>query len=237
MPHERPPQIPEENELPLDIKGSEKFLSPGIETDVYNAEVSKNGTEDAENVMLKEVKRQVFGSMEEAQESKKFYEFLKSFPTFAPFVPDTLYFVARMQEGESAKSYRLQKKIEGRDISSISDQELYADKKLDEELLRCVDGLIDVFERQRNEGGDLPDLYGTKLMTNLLFNPRHTENIVVAEKPDKNDRRVFFVDTAKQSDEKASKLAEWYHKTIGAPAQLFQLKRWREKIAKEIEAK
>lgn len=234
---ENTPQIPEENQLPLKIESSEKIVSPGMETSVYRADISNPSTEDLEKKILKEVKKVSFSSLEEAVASKKFYDFLKSNPKFAKFVPSTLYFIARMQEGEDAKSYRLQKEIVGETIDSIPDEKLYEDIELDKELLDCVNGLIELFEEQIESNGDLPDLYGRKLLPNLLFNPRHTTNIMISEKPDENGQRVFFVDTSKQSQGKTSEAIDWYQKNVGGPAQLMQLKRWREKILKNIAEK
>ncbi len=238
MSHEKH-QIPKENELPLDIKKSEKFKSPGMETNIYKTDVVGHSEEPGktEKIILKEVKREDFDSLEEAEASKRFYEFLKSDPKFSKFVPSTLCFVARMNEGGSAKSYRLQRHIDGQTIDSIPDEELYKDKKLDEELLECVDGLIDIFEKQQEEKGDLPDLYGQKIVANTLFNPRHTTNLMIAGKPDEKGQRIFFVDTSKQSQGKSNKAIDWYQKNVGGPAQLLQLKRWREKILKEMYAK
>ena len=205
-----------------------------MDTDVYRAEVSRPGAENPEAKILKEVKREDFDSLTEAVASKKFYEFLKSNPKFAKFVPSTLYFVARMQEGKNAKSYRLQKEIVGKTIDSIPDEELYKDAELDKELLDCIDGLIELFEEQLESGGDLPDIYGKKVLPNLLFNPRHTTNIMVSETPDENGRRVFFVDTSKQSQGKTNAAVDWYQKNVGGPAQLMQLKRWREKVLESL---
>ncbi len=240
---EQPPQqIPDDNELPLRISHAEKVESAGREAEIYEVEISKSGKEgEPKPFVLKEVKQkgfeQIEETIEEAAESKKFYDFLKSSPEFAPFVPETFYFIARKTKDDEPHSYRLQPHIEGRTLDEIPDEELYADKKLDQDLIRCIDGLVDIFKRQQKEGGDLPDLYGRKVLPNMAYNPRYTTNLMVADKPNKEGQRLFFVDTSKQSQAKSSEAVDWWHKNVGAPAQMFYLERWKKTIEGKLAPK
>ena len=170
MKFEVPPQIPEDNELPLNIENSDEFPFQGREAKIYKFDAAKGGVESGE-LLLKEVKREDFDSIEEAVQSKKFYDVLKNSPELSKFITNTLYFTARMKAGENPKSYRLQKRIDGKTIDFIPDKELYGDQKLNAELLELVNGLIVFFEKQKKKAATCPTFTAIKLFLTFFLTP------------------------------------------------------------------
>ena len=119
-------RLPEENALPLRVGESRK--GP-VHKDSALWKVAAQNPEGLERMIaLKQVKREAFGTQEEAVADKKFYEFLKSSPV-GRFVPDTLFFRAKMTKDspEKGQLFRVQRLIDGRSVDKIPDEELYRD--------------------------------------------------------------------------------------------------------------
>lgn len=222
---------PSKNELPLKILESKEAERQGIDTVVSNAKVS--GKSDVEeSIALKKVRREEFASEEKMEESKGFYDYMKSLPGFGKFVADTLYFKAQETPEEGPRAYRLQKLIKGERIDNLTNEELYKDPEIKGNLLEFINAAISAMEQTGKDEKNSPDFYGSKISANLLFNPRYSSNIIIAEKPDKNKNRIFLVDTAPQIQQEKG-VGKLFQKYIGRKLQIAQLKRWKKKIEKQ----
>ncbi len=84
-----PSPVPEKNELPLKIHTQVPIAESG-ESSVLKAAV-QDSQEQKRLIALKQIRRHEFATDEAMRASKEFYDFLKGFPGFGTFVPDTLY--------------------------------------------------------------------------------------------------------------------------------------------------
>ncbi len=242
MSFEKPGAIPEKNELPLDISKSE-ILAQGGESTAWKASVKNEGRED-KHIALKEVRREQFASDAEMHASKEFYDFLKNFPKFGKFVPDTLYFKARMSPDSNPRAYSIQQVFEGKSMDKFGDDELYKDPTLVRELLEFANGAIRILQETRERGMIKPDLGRTAdsdthatILSNYLLNPRWTSNVVITERPDENGQRVFFVDTGMNAEERTHRSKELAQRHVVSPIQELQLKRWAKKLEEILDKK
>src|ERR1035437_2472716 len=119
------PRIPEKNELPLKINDQEHIAESG-ESSVYRTDV-QDSKEQGHTIALKQNRREAFASDDEMHKSKEFYEFLKAFPGFGKFVPDTLYFKARMTSDSVPQAFAIQHFLKGRNIDQIPNDERHKD--------------------------------------------------------------------------------------------------------------
>lgn len=224
-------RLPEKNTLPLDIREAKK-RAEGAESIVWETLV-QNPKKQSELIALKQIRREEFASDAEMQKSKKFYEFLKNFPGFGKFVPDTLYFKARMSPNEAPKGYSIQRFLDGEPIHKIKNEELYKDPKVVEQLLDFAEAAIEILRETREKKIHKPDfgvsssagIYA-QIMGNALSNPRFSTNIVVTPKPDEKGRRVFFVDTGVNPDERTSEATAANRRKFSGRFQEAQLERW-----------
>ena len=121
-------RIPEGNKLPLKISTQQHVAESG-ESSVWGT-VVQDSKEQERLIALKQIRREAFASDEEMRASKEFYDFLKAFPGFGAFVPDTLYFKARMTSGSAPKRLLFSVSSKGRPLtrylmmSCIKTQEL-----------------------------------------------------------------------------------------------------------------
>lgn len=235
---EQPKSLPQKNELPLDIEKSNLEVQAG-ESTVWKASISAR--EQSELVALKQVNKVEFADMEEMKKNQEFYNFLKSFPDFAKFVPDTLYFKARIDEDHPAQAYRLQKFIAGKPLDQIKDDELYKNKNVVRQLSEFVTAISNILTLAEKEKKLRPDLLRTPApadfkttLGGLFANPRYSSNIIVSEKPDKEGRWVYFVDTAANADERSGNLHGIVQRRISTPLQKQALRRWQKKLNKII---
>jgi len=219
-----------QNELPLNVLESKEMEQQGIDTVVSKARVSGRNDKE-EKIALKKVNREAFASEEKMKKSKEFYDYMKSMPDFGKFVADTLYFKAQETPEEGPRAYRLQKLIEGERIDNLADEALYKDQEIRENLLEFIDAAINAMEQTGKDGKGSPDFYGSKTSANLLFNPRYSSNIVIADKPDKNKNRIFLVDTAPQIQQEEG-MGKLFQKYIGSKLQIAQLRHWKKIIEK-----
>jgi hypothetical protein len=232
--------LPENNELPLNIQESEKHAQ-GAESTVWKVLAQDKEAQD-KLIALKQIRKEQFADDAEMKKSKEFYDFLKGFPEFGKFVPDTLYLKARMSSGDKPQGYMLQKFSEGKSIDAMEDSELYKDPAVVEQLLDFANAAAKILETTREEKLHKPD-FGTAftadkraiVLGNYLFNPRYSTNIVISEKPDENGQQVFFVDTGANVDERTSKMTEVVRREAAGRLQELQLKRWAKKLQEILE--
>lgn len=234
--------LPEENTLPLRIKASEKIAEHGESTAWKVMAGTPEGRERL--VALKEVRELKFANEAEMKKDRAFYDFLKNYPGFGKFVPETLHFKARATEESEPQLFRLQKYVEGKTIDKIKDVELYADPSVARQLLELADVSIKILDEARREKKLQPDFrrameYDTALaiIGGLISNPRYSKNIMIADKPDKDGERVFFVDVSPNWEERTSKLQEILVRKIVNPLEIMHLKRWKDKLEKILEQK
>src|ERR1051326_6584338 len=97
--------LPENNSLPLNIKESEQKFHARESTMWKTVAQDKEGQDRL--VALKQVHREQFATEEEMRKSQEFYKFLKEFPGFGKFVPDTLYFKARATPDSAPQLFML----------------------------------------------------------------------------------------------------------------------------------
>jgi hypothetical protein len=206
--------------LPLNIKNGEKHAEGG-ESEVWEIQTqNKDGIEQA-NVALKKSKRESFATDEEMQKSKKFYEFLKNFPGFSKFVPDTLYFKARETAEDDPQAFCIQKFTKGERIDRLKDDVIYKDPVVVGQLLEFVNISLKLLQTVRKDNIHSPDFMRTPELNSmrvmlgaLVFNPRYSSNILIADEPDKNGQRVFFVDVGVNANERMKKGWEWHGRKI-----------------------
>ena len=231
----RPDTLPSDNTLPLKTVESEKYAE-GNDSTVWKTKV-ESGEDIERMIALKQVKRQKFTSDEEMVKSREFFEFLKNYPGFGRFVPDTLYFKARATEKDKPQSFSLQPFIEGERIDRIRDKELYRDPEVVRELIELCDAATNILETTSKNRTHKPDFMWTPESGNLrarlgavLSDPRYSSNIVIAKEPDNNGRRVFFVDTGMSYGERAGKLNELQGRYVVNPLHRKFFKSWKKKL-------
>ena len=207
------PRIPEKNLIPLKINAQEHIAESG-ESEVWKVR-AQDSHEQEHHIALKQNRQEAFASDEEMQKSKKFYEFLKAFPGFGKFVPETLYFKARMTEEHAPQAFAIQSLLKGRTLDEIPDEELYKDPEVIQQLLEFAHAAVDILQRTRLEGSLKPD-FGTagtataeaQKQGNTFGNSRFTTNVLVSDQSDEQGRRVFFVDTGVNAEERVNKLRQ-----------------------------
>ncbi|MHB8860454.1 MAG: hypothetical protein ACYC48_01825 [Minisyncoccota bacterium] len=236
MSMEKPtPRIPEKHELPLNISGHKHIAESG-ESSVFGATV-QDSEEKERNIALKQNRREAFASDEEMQKSKEFYEFLKAFPGFGKFVPDTLYFKARMTSADAPQAFAIQSLLKGRTLDEIPDAELYVDPEVVKQLLEFAHAAIDILQQTRQAGSLKPDfgVAGTASAEaqregNTFGNSRFTTNVLVADAPDEQGRRVFFIDTGVNADERVDKTRQIVERQVMGRIREFNFNRWIKKL-------
>ncbi len=234
---ERPsaPHLPEDNRLPLKVNESEHIAESGEST------VWKMGIQDSrgneQHIALKQNRREAFASDEEMQKSKEFYEFLKSFPGFGKFVPETLYFKARVAEGDTPQAFAIQSLLEGRTLDEIPDEELYRDPEVVKQLIEFAHAAIDILQQTRRAGTLKPDfgVAGTaseeaQRQGNTFGNSRFTTNVLVSDAPDEHGQRVFFIDTGVNADERVNKTRQVVERQVMGRLREFNFNRWIKKL-------
>ena len=190
-------------------------------------------------IALKQIRKEAFADEAEMKRSKEFYEFLKNFPGFGKFVPDTLYFKARVTKDSEPQAFCVQQYIEGERIDRISDDELYKDQEVVRQLLEFINSSIELLKTVQKDGSPMPDFMRTPEKANtrvtlggLALHPRYSGNIFLADKPDENGQRIFFVDTGMNADIRTKKNWQLASKYIIAPLETAQLKSWKSKLEK-----
>lgn len=190
-------KIPEDNELPLNIKASEKHAK-GAETIVWKTLIQNQEAQD-ELIALKQIHREQFATDDEMQSSKRYYEFLKGSPEFGKFVPETLFFKARMSSHDKPQGYMLQRFSEGKSVDQMSDEELYDNLAVVQQLLEFAKAAAEILRESREKKMIKPDFAASSsagkyavFMANNLVNPRFSNNIIISDHPNEDGQQVFF---------------------------------------------
>lgn len=189
-------------------------------------------------IALKQVKREAFATPEAMRADKEFYEFLKSFPGFGKFVPETMYFKAQMTKDAAPQLFRLQRFMEGRAVDRMTDDELYRDPEVAMQLIGLIDGAFAILKEARENKRPTPDFRhaiesNEPLRTTiggLLSDPRYSGNIFVSDKPNKSGQRVFFVDTGPNAQERTSKGQNVFACQVVGRLEGVNLKLWKKKL-------
>jgi len=231
------PRIPEKNELPLKIGGQEHITESG-ESSVYKTDV-QDSKEQGHTIALKQNRREAFASDEEMHKSKEFYDFLKAFPGFGKFVPDTLYFKARMTSADAPQAFAIQHFLNGRTIDQIPNDELYKDPVVVQQLIEFAHEAIAILQQTREEKSLKPD-FGTagtadadaQRYGNTFGNSRYTTNILISDSPDENGQRVFFVDTGVNADERVDPKRQFLERHVMGRMREFNFNRWIKELEK-----
>ncbi len=232
-------RLPENHELPLNVERSELLARSG-ESDVWKADVI-GANEQEHSIALKQSRKEEFATDEEMRKSKEYYEYLKAFPGFGKFIPDTLYFKARLEPGSPAQSYCIQQLFSGKTINRLTDAELAQDPEVLTQLLEFTDAAIAVLRGTRKEWGVKPDFgkspdddeHGT-YMANSMLNPRYSNNIFVADSPDERGQRVFFLDTGQNVAERTKTLWRVFQREIVGRRQESRLKEWKKQLESQF---
>jgi hypothetical protein len=239
MNHEAVPMggpLPEEHTLPLRISKSEKRAEHD-DSVVWDATVKDyEGIE--KRIALKQVKRENFATPEEMHAEKTFYRFLKDFPGFGKFVPESMYFRARMTKDAEPQLFRIQPFIEGRAVDRMTDEELYRDPEVVRQLIEFIDDALAVLKTARDEKRLTPDFRHAierseplrATIGGLLADPRHSGNIFVADQKNETGQRVFFVDTAPNAEERTHKNSEIYAREVVSRLEAAHFLLWKKKL-------
>ncbi len=222
--------------LPLNIKEGKKHAEGG-ESDVWEIQTQDEKGVEKAKIALKMSKRESFATDEEMQESKKFYEFLKNFPGFGKFVPETLYFKARETAEASPKSFCIQEFAKGERIDRLKDDAIYKNPAVVKQLLEFVDASIQILEIAKKDDTNSPDFMRTPELNSarvlfgaMVLDPRYSSNILIADKPDKNGQQVFFVDVGANANARLKKGWEHHGRGVVNSVIEFQFKKWKKKL-------
>lgn len=228
-------QIPEENRLPLKI-GEQTHIAESGESNVWET-VIQDSKEQERLIALKQIRREAFASDEEMQASKEFYDFLKAFSGFGKFVPETLYFKARMTSADAPQAFAIQHFLKGRTIDQIPDDELYKDQIVVRQLLEFAKAAVTILQETRKQKSFKPD-FGTagtatdeaQQYGNRFGNSRYSTNILITDAPEENGQRVFFVDTGVNADERVDRIRQISERHIMGRMREFNFNRWIKKL-------
>jgi hypothetical protein len=229
--------IPQENQLPLKINAGERIAESG-ESDVWKV-AAQDPEEQEKMIALKQIRREQFANDEEMRASKQFYDYLKNFPEFGAFVPDTLYFKARMKAGDAPQAFALQEFIEGKTVDELSDEELYKDPEVVKQLLDFAHAAIKILAETRAQKIAKPD-FGTagtanpqaQKFGNTFGNSRYSTNILISDKPHQNGKRIFFVDTGVNADERVNRTRQIVERQVMGRVRQFNFNQWAAQLEK-----
>ena len=153
---------------------------------------------------------------------KTFYRFLKDFPGFGKFVPESMYFRARLTKDAEPQLFRIQPFIEGRAVDRMTDEELYRDPEVVKQLIEFIDSALAILKEARETKKLTPDFRhaiesSEPLRTTiggLISDPRQSGNIFVADKSEEQGQRVFFVDAAPNVQERTDEGQENFAREV-----------------------
>lgn len=222
--------------LPINIKEGEKHAEGG-ESEVWKIKTQDEKGLEQVAIALKKSQKENFATDEEMQKSKKFYEFLKNFPGFDKFVPDTMFFKAREIAEDIPKAFCVQKFTKGERIDRLKDDAIYKNPAVVSQLLELIDASIKLLQTARKDDTHYPDFMRTPEANNmramfgsLVFNPRYSSNIMIADEPNKNGERVFFVDVGVNANARMKKGWEWNRRHLVGSIIELQFNRWKKKL-------
>ena len=222
---------------------SMKKLKEAGESILHEAHIQSASGKD-QKIALKEVKNIDYATPEEMESNKIFYWSLREFKKFRKFIPPTAYIKGRMDAESDSQTFRLQRFIEGKSIDKFSDNELYKNPEVVRQLEEFAEAAIEVLEKTRKEKTLPPDFMRTPelagirvLIGSMMVNPRYSSNIFIADEPDKNGQKVFYVDTSANADVSHKKTWKFLAQYLHSPLQIRQLGKWKEKLQKILEEK
>lgn len=169
--------------------------------------------------------------------SKEFYDFLRAFPGFGKFVPETLYFKSRITSASAPQAFAIQQFLKGRTIDQMSDDELYKDPAVVQQLLEFAHTAVNILQETRQQRSFKPD-FGTagtateeaQRYGNRFGNSRYTTNLLITDKPTENGERVFFVDTGVNADERTDRVRQISERHVMGRMREFNFNRWIKKL-------
>jgi len=225
--------------LPLDIEEG-KEIAEGGESKIWEIHTRSGEGADAEHIVLKISKDETFATEEEMQKAEDFYKFLKNFPGFGKFVPDTIYFKAQETEEDIPRAFCVQQFKKGERIDRVRDDAIYKDPEVVRQLLELVDVSIKVIQTVRKNDGQYPDFMRTPefnsdvrvMLGATIFNPRYSSNILITDEPNKKGQRVWFVDAGINANARRQKGWEWERRHMVGSALEIQFNRWKKKLEK-----
>jgi hypothetical protein len=227
--------------LPLNIE-SGKEIAEGGESNVWEIHTRSDEGSDADHLVLKISKDETFATEEEMQKAEDFYKFLKNFPGFGKFVPDTIYFKAQETEEDAPKAFCIQQFKKGERIDRVKDDVIYKDGDVIRQLLELIDASLKVIQEVRKNDGQYPDFMRTPelnsdvrvMLGGSVLNPRYSSNILVTDKPDKSGQRIWFVDAGVNANARRQKGWEWEKRhAVGSVIEM-QFNRWKRKLEKVL---
>lgn len=202
--------------LPINIESGKKHAEGG-ESEVWEVHTKSGEGANADHIVLKISKDESFATDEEMQKAEDFYKFLKNFPGFGKFVPDTIYFKAQETEEDGPKAFCIQQFKIGERIDRLKDDVIYKDPEVIRQLLELANASIEIIHTVRENDGQYPDFMRTPefnrdvrvMIGATVFNPRYSSNILITDKPDKSGQRVWFVDAGINANARRQKGWEW----------------------------
>lgn len=202
--------------LPFNVERGRKH-GEGGESIVWEVHTKAGESVAADHIVLKISKDEAFATEAEMQKAEAFYKFLKSFPGFGKFVPDTIYFQAQETEGANTRAFCVQQFIAGERIDRVRDALIYKDLEVARQLLELINASIEIIKKVRANDGQYPDFMRTPefswdprvTLGGLKLDPRYSSNIVIADKPDEGGQRVWFVDVGVNANARRQKGWEW----------------------------
>ena len=222
--------------LPLKVAESKKGPEHGDSTLWRVAAQNPEGLKKM--IALKQVKKEEFATPEAMRADKEFYEFLKNFPGFGRFVPETMYFKAQMAKNSAPQLFRLQRFLGGRAADRMTDDELYHDPAVVQQLLELINNALEILKAAREEKKLTPDFRhaienNEPLRTTiggLLSDPRYSGNIFISDKPNESGQRVFFVDTGPNAQERTSKGQDKFAREVVGRLEGINFELWKRKL-------
>ena len=232
-------RIPERNELPLNISAHEHIAESG-ESSVFRTDV-QDSKEQGHTIALKQNRRETFATDEEMRKSKEFYDFLKAFPGFGKFIPETLYFKARMTSDDAPQAFAIQHFLKGRTIDQIPNEELRKDPIVVRQLIEFAHEAIAILQQTREKKSLKPD-FGTagtadadaQRYGNTFGNSRYSTNILITDSPDESGQRIFFVDTGVNADERINPIRQIAERHFMGRLREFNFNRWIKELEKAL---
>ena len=176
------------------------------------------------------------------QKAEEFYKFLKNFPGFGKFVPDTIYFRAQETEEDAAKAFCIQQFKKGERIDRLKDSVIYEDPEVIRQLLELIYASIKVIQAVRGNDGQYPDFMRTPEFNSdalveqraRVFDPRYSSNILVTDKPDKNGQRIWFIDVGINANARRHSGWEWEKRHKVASVIEMQFNGWKERLEEAL---
>ncbi|HTE48985.1 MAG TPA: hypothetical protein VK675_03705 [Candidatus Paceibacterota bacterium] len=225
--------------IPLKIERGKKHAEGG-ESDVWEIHTKSGEGANADHIVLKISKDETFATEEEMRKAEEFYRSLKNFPGFGKFVPDTIYFKAQETEDAVPKAFCIQQFIKGERIDRLKDSEIYKDPVAVRQLLELVNVSIEVIHDARKNDTQYPDFMRTPefnvdmrvMAGGAALIPRYSSNILIADEPDKNGQKVWFVDSGVNANARRKKGWEWNRRKEVNSIIEFQFDRWKKKLEK-----